>query len=224
MYKMAAYQLYGPAMQFAQRLSQKPVYTMKEAMAIAGSSRRTAYRRLEALKSLGIAKANRGRFIINTVASSQPTTVLQRLLPSLQALNQTKRFGKSYNQSDINFAINNIPDKLITLDYRAWELTKFQYPLDLYIYVKDIGKLTAYLKQNGFSEGQKGHVILLPEIGDFSNEIERVYLDCIAKGGRSMLDAIAIEMLYGDHISVRGHFITADVMKVQEDLPINKLQ
>jgi hypothetical protein len=140
----------------------------------------------------------------------------------LQALNQARRFGKSYNQSDINFAMNNIQDKIITLDYRAWELTKFQYPMDLYVYVKDVGRVASYLKENGFSEGQRGHVILLPEIGDFSNEIERVYLDCIAKGGRSMLDAIAIEMLYSDQIHVKGRFTTEDVIKVREDLPVKQ--
>ena len=213
-----------PAVQFAQGLSTKSVYTMKEAMTIAGSSRRTAYRRLQALKSLGIAKSNRGRFIINTVVSSQPAAVLHRLLPSLQSLNQARRFGKSYNQSDINFIMNNTQDKIITLDYRAWDLTKFQYPMDLYIYVKDIARIASYLKQNGFSEGQRGHIVLLPEIGDFSNEIERVYLDCIAKGGRSMLDAIAIELLYSDQISVKGRFTTQDVIKVREDLPIRQTQ
>jgi hypothetical protein len=213
-----------PAIQFAQGLSTKPVYTMKEVMTVTGSSRRTAYRRLQTLKSLGIAKSNRGRFIINTVVSSQPAAVLQRLLPSLQSLNQARRFGKSYNQSDVNFVMNNIQDKIVTLDYRAWELTKFQYPLDLYVYVNDIGRIASYLKQNGFSEGQRGHIVLLPEIGNFSNEIERVYLDCIAKGGRGMLDAIAVEMLYSDQISVRGRFTTQDVIKVREDLPVGQTQ
>lgn len=213
-----------PAIQFAQGLSTKPVHTVKEAVAITGSSRRTIYRRLQALKSLGIAKSNHGRFIINTVVSSQPAAVLQRLLPSLQSLNQARRFGKSYNQSDINFIMNNIQDKRITLDYRAWELTKFQYPADLYVYVKDISRIASYLKQHGFSEGQRGHIVLLPEIGDFSNEIERVYLDCIAKGGRSMLDAIAIEMRYGDQIHVKGRFTTEDVIKVREDLPVMQTQ
>lgn len=213
-----------PAVQFAQGLSAKPVYTIEEIMTIAGSSRRTAYRRLQTLKSWGIAKSNRGRFIINTAASSQPIAVLQRLLPSLQSLNQARRFGKSYNQSDINFIMNNIQDKIITLDYRAWQLTKFQYPMDLYVYVDDVGRIASHLKQKGFSEGQRGHIVLLPEIGDFSNEIERVYLDCIAKGGRSVLDAIAIELLYGDQISVKGRFTTQDVIKVREDLPVRQAQ
>lgn len=213
-----------PAVQFAQGLSTKPVYTVKEVITISGSSRRTVYRRLQILKSLGIAKSNRGRFIINTVVSSQPAAVLQQLLPSLQSLNQARRFGRSYNQSDINFIMNNIQDKIITLDYRAWELTKFQYPMDLYVYVKDVGRIASYLKENGFSEGQRGRIILLPEIGDFSNEMERVYLDCIAKGGRNMLDAIAIEILYSDQIHVKGRFTTKDVIKVRKDLPVKQTQ
>jgi len=96
--------------------------------------------------------------------------------------------------------------------------------MDLYVYVKDVGRIASYLKENGFSEGQRGRIILLPEIGDFSNEIERVYLDCIAKGGRSMLDAIAIEMLYGDQIHVKGRFTTEDVIKVRKDLPVKQTQ
>ena len=210
---------YGLAVQLAQKLSQKPVYTTKEAAQIVGSSRRTVYRRIQELKSLGLIKAKRGRFIINNVASSQPAVVLQRILPSLRALNHARKFGKSYNQSDINFALEHINDKLITLDYRAWQLTKFQSPSELYLYVKDVEKVASHLKRNGFSEGLRGHVILLSKIGDFSNEIERVYLDCLAKGGRSTLDAIAIEMIHPDQIAVKGRFTTADVIKVREDMP-----
>jgi hypothetical protein len=56
-------------------------------------------------------------------------------------------------------------------------------------------------------------------IGDFSNEIERVYLDCIAKGGRSIQDAIAIQLLHGDQLTSKGIFPAEYVLKVQEDLP-----
>src|SRR5207245_2644067 len=79
-------------------------------------------------------------------------------------------------------------------------LTKFQYPLDFCIYVEDVEKTVRYLKQNKFSEGQKGRVVILPITGDFSNEIQRVYHDCLAKGGRSVQDAVAIELLYSDHL------------------------
>ena len=61
--------------------------------------------------------------------------------------------------------------------------------------------------------------MVLPRIGNFENEIERVYLDCIAKGGRSIQDAIAIELLYANHLTSRGNFPVEYVLKVQEDLP-----
>jgi hypothetical protein len=62
----------------------------------------------------------------------------------------------------------------------------------------------------------------LPSIGDFSNEIERVYLDCIVKGGRNMQDAIAIELLCGDHLTIKANFTVGAITKVQQDLPRNR--
>jgi hypothetical protein len=76
------------------------------------------------------------------------------------------------------------------------------------------------LKKCNFSEGTKGRVVLLPRIGEFRNEIQRVYLDCIAYGGRSLLDAIAIEILHNEDLdpNIRGTFKTEDVLKVREEL------
>jgi hypothetical protein len=147
---------------------------------------------------------------------------VQKLLPSLEALNRARRFGKYYNDSDIHFGRKNIHHKLITLDYKAWELTKFQYPLELYLYVEDIEKTADYLKKNRFSEGQKGRIVILPMIGDFQNETQRVYFDCIAKGGRSVNDAIAVELSYGDTLTQKANFPVESVRKVQEDLSINR--
>jgi hypothetical protein len=62
-------------------------------------------------------------------------------------------------------------------------------------------------------------VAILPKEGGFGNEIQRVYLDCLAFGGRSALDAVAIELLHGDQLSIRGEFPTDLVLKVREDLP-----
>jgi hypothetical protein len=62
-------------------------------------------------------------------------------------------------------------------------------------------------------------VAILPKEGGFENEIQRVYLDCLAFGGRSTLDAVAIELLHADQLSVRGEFPTDLVLKVREDLP-----
>ncbi len=212
--------LNSDALIFAQRLeSNKPVYTISSAITIAGSTK-TAYRRLNALRALGLAKYRRGKIILKNNVVSQPANVFEKLMPSLTALSTARRFGRTYTDSDIRFAMNNISDKFVTLDYKAYELTKYQTPLDLYVYVKDVDTVANLLKEKGFKEGRNGHVILLRKTGDFSNPIERVYLDSIANGERNTLDAIAIELLYEDKISTRGLFPIQLVKKVQEDLPL----
>lgn len=203
---------------FASKLAPRISYNIKEDAAPVAGSIPTAYRRLNVLEQLGLATVYRGQFQINR-AARQPMYVLERLVPSLLALKNAKRFGKKYHISDINFFKNNLPEKsFITLDFRAWDLTEYQTPKDLYVYVDDIGKATKFLKQNGFSEGSKGRVVLLQKQTSSRDSIEQVYLDCIAKGGRSVLDAIAIELKHGDHLSIRSRFNIEDVLKVQDDM------
>lgn len=110
---------------------------------------------------------------------------------------------------------------MVTLDYRAYELTKLQTPHIFFIYAKDPNREVGLLKSKGYSEGSRGRVAILPREEDgshFKNGIQRLYLDCLAFGGRSTLDAIAIELLYGDQLSVRGEFPTDLVLKVREEL------
>lgn len=208
---------------FAQGLPPKLVYTVKDdAIPIAGSER-TAYRRLNSLSHLGLANFRGGKFEINR-AVRQPYYIFEKLIPSLLALKQARRFGRSYGDSDINFIMKNFPENSsITLDYKAWELTKFQTPSDLYMYVDNPEPFVSFLRQNKFREGKNGRIVILPKIGSFENLIERVYLDCIAKGGRSTLDAIAIELVNGDKLTVKGDFPIDYVLKVQEDLPRNMM-
>lgn len=214
----------APGLLFAQGLDPRPVYSIKQhGVEIAGSEK-TAYRRIKSLVPLGLATFNHGQFSIKKEAVSQPLDVIEKMLPSLLALKQARRFGRSYNNADINFALDHKPDLIVTLDFRAWSLTKFQFPNDLYVYVNDIESGAKFLKGNGFSEGDRGHVVLLPKIGSFENEIERVYLDCIANGGRSILDAVALQLLYPEQISVKGRFPVEVVVKVQEDMPSQRLQ
>jgi len=213
--------------EFAQKIEPKPIHSINNVISLSTSTR-TAYRYLHTLKNLGfVTKTSRGYFMTNAIAISQPAVIRNKLLSSFKALRLAKRFGKYYNDSDINFAINSIQAKLITLDYKAWELTKYQYPSELYMYIdrENFDKTISFLKENKFNGGQRrrkglgGRVGILPMIGDFSNEIERVYLDCIAKGGRSIQDAIAIQLLYGDHLESKGIFPAESVLKVQKDLP-----
>lgn len=206
----------------AKRLDIKPVYSMKDDFVPSTfRSQRTAYRYRKYLELIGILTGKKGNFKLNTSVISQ-LHLISKLLPSLQSLRKGRRFGRCYNETDIEFFKNkHIEHEFITLDYKAWELTKYQFPSDLYVYVQDINKTVDYLKDNKFKEGKKGHIILLPMIGDFSNEIQRVYLDCIAKGGRSVLDAIAIELLYGDRLESKGQFSIQEIKNVQENLKIN---
>ena len=137
---------------------------------------------------------------------------------------QARRFGKSYRLSDINFMIKNLPKSaIITLDYSAHKMTNFQSTQDLYVYIDDVEKTVQFLKNNNFREGTKGSIVILPKIGSFENLTERIFLDCIAKGGRSTMDAIAIQLKYANEITTTARFTTDMILKVQEDLPLESL-
>ena len=60
-------------------------------------------------------------------------------------------------------------------------------------------------------------------VGNFENEIERIYLDCIANDGRSILDAIAIELQYGEQLRVKGYFPLELMKKVQEENQLTRI-
>ena len=111
-----------------------------------------------------------------------------------------------------------------SLDYRAYELTTFQSPHLFFMYVDDLDSASATLRNRGFWEGTRGRVIIAPRLGPFKNELQRVYMDCIAHGGRSTLDAIAIELLHGEHMDpkARGVFKLDDVLKVKEGLALGE--
>lgn len=212
----------APALSFAQELPPRPVYNLNNLKI--DESTKTIHRRIKSLLPLGLATYSRGNFSIKREVISQPVNILKKLIPSLLTLKQARRFGRSYNNADINFVLNHKPESsMITLDYQAWDMTKFQIPRDLFLYVDDMEKGVDFLKENNFSEGEKGHVILLPKIGSFDNKIERVFLDCLANGGRSILDAVAIQLLYGNSIEVKARFPVETIIKVQEDLPSEKL-
>lgn len=204
---------------FVQALPQKIVYSVKEDAAPIAGSKETAYRRLTALRNLGIIDFRNGRFSVNHSVTRQPYYFVEKLIPSLYALKKARRFGRTYNESDIRFVRKHLPkDSFVTLDFKAWELTKFQEPAELYVYV-NVNKFAGFLKESGFSEGTRGHIVLLPSLDRIENGIERVYYDSIAKGGRNVLDAIALELLYPEEIRHRGQFPVEYVTKVQEDLP-----
>ncbi len=207
------------AFDFAQKLPPRHIYSLKELDI--EDSQKTAYRRIKKLSELGLVNYKRGFFTIKREVIAQEVGILEKLIPSFTALTQARRFGRSYNVTDINFVMKTMPkNSVITLEHSAYRLTKFQSPHDLHVYVTDMEKAIHFLKRNNFSEGKKGNIVLMPKIGSFENKIERVFLDCLAKGGRSMMDAIAIQIKYKDKIKTPARFTTEMVLKVQEDLPL----
>jgi hypothetical protein len=210
--------LLRPELAIAQTIGEKPVYHINELSKIT-ESRATAYRILSALREAGFAERAREGFFTLRSSLFQPFNLWSSLLPSLQALKQARFFGLSYNENDVRLA-REILKGVITLDYRANEITKLQSPHLFFIYVENPDQAANMLKKCNFSEGTKGRVVIIPRIGEFRNEIQRVYLDCIAYGGRSLLDAIAIEILHNEDLdpNIRGTFKTEDVLKVREEL------
>jgi hypothetical protein len=202
----------------AQSLPAKPVYHISELFEPAGS-RATAYRLMHGLQEVGFAEETqrRGYFTIRS-SIFQPYRIWSNLLPSLHALKHARYFGRAYDESDVNYARKSLKG-VVTLDYRAYELTGLQTPHRLFIYVEDSDHAAKVLRDNRFSEGKRGRVAILQKDGDFQNEIQRVYFDCLASGGRDLLDAIAIELLYEGRLSVKGEFPAELVMKVKEELP-----
>lgn len=207
------------AIMFAQAFTDQLVYSIKKDAKKQAGSLTTAYSRLRTLEKIGLAKLNRDAFQIKSSVVTQPFSIRKKLSESLIALKNARRFGKYYNESDINFAKKHLPGKfLTTLDYATWELTKYQIPSEFFIYVDNVEKSANYLIENNFNEGKSGNIILLPKLGNFDNVIERIYLDCIAKGGRNTLDAIALELVYSNDLKERGYFPLEFVKKVQKDL------
>lgn len=208
-----------PDLVAAQQLDQsKPVHSTRELAATVGSIP-TAQRYVRKLKDLGfVSILGRGHFAVRS-SLFQPYSLWPHLLPSLQALKKARYFGRSYNESDVHFVRKKFPNEIITLDYRAYVLTRLQTPERLFLYASDQETVANELKSEGFSEGKRGRVAILPTIGHFfENEVQRVYLDCLAAGGRSHLDAVAIELRYSAKLQVRGLFPVDLVEKVREDL------
>jgi len=207
-----------PELTIAQTIGEKPVYHIDELSKIT-QSRSTAYRILSRLREAGFAAQVRDGFFTLRSSLFQPFNLWSNLLPSLQVLKQARFFGLSYNENDVRLA-RQILKGMVTLDYRAYEITRLQSPHLFFIYVDNLDNATKMLKEYKFSEGTKGRVVILPRTGEFGNEIQRVYLDCIAYGGRSLLDAIAIEILHNEDLdhNIRGTFKAEDVLKVREEL------
>ncbi|MDE1854153.1 MAG: hypothetical protein KGI38_10490 [Thaumarchaeota archaeon] len=207
-----------PSLVVAQRLGSKAAYHVGELLKVTGS-RATAYRVLDRLFELGWAEPlNRGFFAMKS-SVFQPYWMWPHLASSLQSLKHARYFGRTYGEGDVRFARRTIAGAM-TLDYRAYDLTRLQTPHTLYLYVDDLDRAARQLREKGFSEGKAGRAAIVPRFGSFDREIERVYLDCLAAGGRNTLDAIAIELLYSDKLTIHGVFRADMVSKVKEEVPV----
>jgi hypothetical protein len=205
-----------------QALGEKPVYRARELYGPAGS-RASAYRVIHKLEDVGLAAETqrRGYFTIRS-SVLQPYQVWLRLMPSLRAIKQARHFARTYDEGDVDTA-RKLLKGVVTLDYRAYELTRLQAPRTFFIYVAEPRRAAKVLSSQEFIENDEGRVAILPMEGGFKNDIQRVYLDCLAFGGRSTLDAIAIELLYGEKLNVRGEFPVDLVVKVEEQLPSRRI-
>lgn len=204
----------------AQRLDERNlIHSTKELAGIVGSIP-TAQRYVRQLEDLGfLATLGRGRFAVRS-SLYQPYSIWPYLVPSLQSLKNARYFGRSYNESDVHFVRKKFTEGMVTLDYRSYELINLQTPEKLFLYVTDQDSASNALKSDyDFSEGSRGRIVILPKIGRFfDNEIQRVYLDSLAAGGRNLLDAVAIELRYPEKIQIKGRFHVDLVEKVREDL------
>jgi len=208
-----------PSLAAAQKLDQGSlIHSTRELAATVGSIP-TAQRYAKLLDNLGfITILGRGHFEVRS-SLFQPYSLWPYLIPSLQSLKRARYFGRSYNESDVHFARKKFSEAVVTLDYRAYELTGLQTPEKLFLYVGDQDSAANALKSNDFSEGPRGKIAILPRVGEFfDNGIQRVYLDSLAAGGRNLLDAVAIEFCYPDKLQVKGLFQVDLVEKVREDL------
>ncbi len=175
---------------------------------------------LELLERIGLAERYDG-YVVFKECIEQPARVLEKLFPSLLSL----KYGIGF-KGDAEVAEKEL-EGFITLDYAAYRLTSYQVPKTLYIYPlgrgtfiypDDFRRKEIYLRSLGFSPSpvSEADVALLPPFGDI-NEF-RVHLDSLARGGRSTLDALAIEMLKPEMVVVNARYPVEIVRKVLEDL------
>lgn len=200
----------------------KSAYTMDDLALALGRSRKTAYRHLQGLKRMGFVIAfHDGAFTLRD-SIFLPASIMPKILPSLDAVSQQRRFRLRNGDRGIEkarhllMALGGLP----TLDYAAYELTGYQTPITFYFYPNSMEEAIKTLRENGYVESPRGGVILLPKIGDFSDPIQRVFYDSLAVGGRGTLDAIAIARKFPKETQSAGylHSLLSMASKVEQDV------
>ena len=211
---------YEEAIAFARLLPRQMVHSFCDMPSVAGVSEATARRRVDELAKVGLAERLNDSFMVRIDAVCYPIEVLETMLPSLLAHVQARRFARRKNGSDLTFARRHLPHgSFVTLDYPLARLTGYQTAWDYHVCVDDQEAFVSLLEENGFREDDLGRVVVMPKIGKFDNEKERLVLDCLADGGRSYCDAIALLMLHIKSSPVHATFSTNEINDVLRNLP-----
>ena len=179
------YEKLQTALQYIRILPHRTIYRIDDIVKLTNRDMKTVNENLDILEQYWlIFSRTENTFMMYHDVISQTNQVFQKLMPSLLSFKNSRWFSRNEDQTDVDFVMKNIPpNSLITLDYKAAELTGYQYPCQLYVYIDDMEYFTSILQHNGFVEQHKNiksRVILLPKIGSFGNYIERVFLDCVA--------------------------------------------
>ena len=168
---------------------------------------------IETLEEAGFVEQRKKGYISFRWCAWQPLNVIKHILPSLNSLKDA-----AYFEGDPLAARPMLGDN-VTLDYKAWELTNYQTPAMLCAYADNMKKTCAALKKAGFEhDGKDGRICILPKNERKENAIEQVYYDSLASGGRSLLDAAALQLLYPDQIREKAKFSKDIMNKVRDEL------
>ena len=200
----------------------KSAYTLDDLALALGRSKKTAYRHLQQLKQMGFVIASHDGVFTLRDSVFLPPSVIPKILPSLLAMGQERKFRLRNGDRGIErarhllMALGGFP----TLDYAAYELTGYQTPVAFYFYPDSLGQAIKVLRENGYVESPRGSVILLPKIGDFSDPIRRIFYDSLAVGGRGILDAIAITRQFPKETGSTGYLqsLLNMALKVEQDI------
>jgi DNA-binding transcriptional ArsR family regulator len=205
----------------------RSAYTLDDLALALGRSKKTAYRHLQQLKRMGFVIASHEGVFTLRDSVFLPPSVIPKILPSLLAISQERKFRLRNGDPGIErarhllMALEGFP----TLDYAAYELTGYQTPITFYFYPDSLEQAIKVLRENGYVESPRGSVILLPKTGDFSDPIQRVFYDSLAVGGRGILDAIAIARKFPKETGSTGYLYSLlnMALKVEQDIGSDRL-
>ena len=192
-------------MAFAFSLPRAPSYRFRDMPSILGVSEATARRRVDALVEMGLAERRNGSFMVRHDAACQPIEILDAMYPSLLALGCARRFAGPNGRAGITLARRlRPPGSFVTLDYPLARLTGYRPARDYCVCVDDPDAFASLLEENGFREDDLGRVVVMPKLGRFDRARERLFLDCIAAGGKRCAGAVELYILYGDKLPQRA--------------------